>query len=85
MSKFKTVEVQVEVFELTRDDLLSLKSALRGGNAHGDNVDLLTKAAEYLPHDMRTAARERALLIKAGIDRIDNILWPKGEPRFDPR
>jgi len=79
MSKMrtKTIQVQEEIFELTRDQLLALKSALRGGNAIQDNVALLTEAAKgTITDDMACALRTRALFIENGIKQIDALLWP---------
>jgi hypothetical protein len=76
-TRIKTILVQEEIFELTREQLLALKSALRGGNAIQDNVALMTEAARgVITPNMAFALRTRALFIERGIEQIDAILWP---------
>lgn len=74
--RFKTVQVEEFYVEITREKLLSLKTAFRGGNATNDTVQLMNHVAKVLNgHDaLADALRERAKFLQAGIDVIDNML-----------
>jgi hypothetical protein len=74
--RFKMVQVEEFYAELSRERLMSLRSAMRGGNAANDTVQLLNHVAKVLKghDDLASALRERAQFLQAGIDVIDNIL-----------
>lgn len=74
--RFKTIQVEEFYCELTQDQLLSIRTAMRGGNATNDNVQLMNHVAKVLDgHDeLARALRERARFLQAGIDEIDRIL-----------
>jgi hypothetical protein len=78
-ARMKTIEVEEQFTELTRDQLMSLRSAMRGGNAESDNHQLLIYAAGLLSgHDsLASALRERAAILSAGLKEIENIIWPE--------
>lgn len=77
-TRTKTVEIQEAYAELTRDELVALRVAMRGGNATQDNVQLMNHAAGLLQgHDgIASALRERAVFIQSAIQQIDDLIWP---------
>lgn len=77
-TRTKTVEIEEAYAELTREQLVALRTAMRGGNAERDNVQLMTYAAGLLEgHDgIASALRERAVFIQSAIQQIDDLIWP---------
>ena len=82
-TRLKTIEIEEAYAELTRDQLVALRTAMRGGNATEDNVQLMKHAALLLADhpSIASALRERAVFIESAIKQIEDLIWPPRSPQ----
>jgi len=77
-TRTKTVEIEEAYVDLTRDQLMSLRSAMLGGNAIEDNRQLMRHVADRIGQYpcLAAALRERAAILDGGIKQIEALIWP---------
>lgn len=86
----KTIEIQEDVWELTRGQLMVIRRCLFGGNADLGNAELMEQAAKSLSRagnqydtQLANALHDRAPMITEGLKMIDDLLWPSSSAPSD--
>lgn len=81
-TRMKTIEIEESYAELTRDQLVTLKMDIRGGNAEQDNVQLMNYVATLLDdRPIANILRQRAVFIDRALKQIDDLIWPPRSPQ----
>lgn len=81
-TRTKTIEVEECYAELTRDQLMALRAAIRGGNAEQDNVQLMQYVATLLgDRPIAEILRQRAAFLESALKQVEDLIWPPRSPQ----